>query len=1023
MRSRTIRHLGCFTLAASAVLIAGQAAAASRPAFTAAPQPTGAYQVRMPRNLSSAPVTVMVELTGDSVAVANANVDLTMSSAQKAQFKSTLRQQQAPIEARVQALGGRVGRSYQHSYNGLRVSIPGNKLAQLAATSGVKAIHTITPKAFNNIHGVPLIGAPQAWAGAPGFHGEGIKVAIIDTGIDYTHADFGGPGTVDAYQAALATDTSAPDPALIGSSAPRIKGGVDLVGDDYNADPGSSSYQPVPHPDSNPLDCNGHGTHVAGTAAGSGVLATGATYTGAYNANTVSGNSWIVGPGVAPKADIYSIRVFGCAGSTDVVVDAIEWAMDHDMDVINMSLGSAYGGADDPDAVAADNAAMAGVIVVASAGNAGPNPYIVGAPSTSNRAISVAAIDSTDSFPAANIALSTGSTFQAINANGISVAGLSNVPVVVLLNGSGGISLGCDPNEYLAANVVGKIAVTARGTCARVARAVFGQKAGAVAVIMVNNANTFPPFEGPITSNPDTGEQYTVTIPFLGVPSSRGATLLAANGGTASLTDANIANPGFLSLASFSSGGPRSGDSGLKPDVAAPGVSIQSAGMGTGKGVAIISGTSMASPHTAGAAALVRQAHPTWKKVVFWKAALANTADASLVGGYKARVAGAGLVQVQLATSTQVVATANDETASLSFGMVETKADYLKTKSIKLKNFSSSPVTFTVGHSNDAGAPRSLSLPGTVTVPANGTVSFDVTLNVPAATMGDSSVFHDVAGLISLAPQGGANFDVTLNVPYYLVPQAISEVHTALNAKQLVKKGAVAATVTNDSDAPAIGTADWYSWGLTDPADTADSIADVSSVGAQSFPGVVAFGVNLANRFSNPAALEIDLYVDVNGDNVDDYVVVNADFGSLTAGSPNGQAATAVFDLRTGAGSIQFLTGAYTNGTSLVMPVLVSQLCASGSPCVSSGNPRIAYHAYGFGPDGSFDAVNGTARYNVFSPAISDGMYDELSPGQSAAELVTINQVEIGQTPPLGVMVLYQLNSSKKEAQTIVVSP
>jgi subtilisin family serine protease len=138
------------------------------------------------------------------------------------------------------------------------------------------------------------------------------------------------------------------DPALIGSSAPRIKGGVDLVGDDYNADPGSSSYQPVPHPDSNPLDCNGHGTHVAGTAAGSGVLATGATYTGAYNANTVSGNSWIVGPGVAPKADIYSIRVFGCAGSTDVVVDAIEWAMDHDMDVINMSLGSAYGGADDP---------------------------------------------------------------------------------------------------------------------------------------------------------------------------------------------------------------------------------------------------------------------------------------------------------------------------------------------------------------------------------------------------------------------------------------------------------------------------------------------------------------------------------------------------------------------------------------------------------------------------------------------------------------------------------------------------
>jgi len=77
-------------------------------------------------------------------------------------------------------------------------------------------------------------------------------------------------------------------------------------------------HQPVPHPDPNPLDCNGHGSHVAGTAAGTGVLANGATYTGTYDATTVSSNSWTVGPGVAPKADIYSIRVFGCNGSTDV---------------------------------------------------------------------------------------------------------------------------------------------------------------------------------------------------------------------------------------------------------------------------------------------------------------------------------------------------------------------------------------------------------------------------------------------------------------------------------------------------------------------------------------------------------------------------------------------------------------------------------------------------------------------------------------------------------------------------------
>src|SRR5205085_11529781 len=120
-------------------------------------------------------------------------------------------------------------------------------------------------------------------------------------GIDYTHATFGGPGTAAAYTAAHDAETAPANPALFGLAAPRVKGGIDLVGDSYNADPQSEAYQPVPHPDSNPLDCNGHGSHVAGTAAGSGVLATGQTYTGAYNANTISGNSWTIGPGVAPK--------------------------------------------------------------------------------------------------------------------------------------------------------------------------------------------------------------------------------------------------------------------------------------------------------------------------------------------------------------------------------------------------------------------------------------------------------------------------------------------------------------------------------------------------------------------------------------------------------------------------------------------------------------------------------------------------------------------------------------------------
>ena len=761
MRSKRVVLSLCFGVVAG-VLITDQSSwaqspfgASGRPRPIPAILPQGATQLRLPKGLSAASVSVMVELTGDPVTVADANVEQTMSTLQRQQVKNALKSQQAPVAASIRALGGRIDRDYQSAYNGLRVTVPGNKLAALSRISGVKGVHAFTPKSISNIHGVPLIGAPQVWAGALGVHGEGIRVAIIDTGIDYTHADFKGPGTPAAYQAALATDTAPADPSLFGPNAPRVKGGIDLVGDDYNADPNSAGYQPVPHPDPNPLDCNGHGTHTAGTAAGSGVLSTGAAYTGSYDANTVAGNNWNVGPGVAPKADIYSIRVFGCEGSTDVVVDAIEWAVENGMHVINMSLGSPYGGADDPDAIAADNAAKDGVIVVASAGNNGFSPYLVGDPSTSSRAISVAANDATASFPGANVALSTGSTVQAVEANGISVAGLTNVQVVVLPDGAGGISLGCDPNEYVTAGVSGKIAVVKRGTCARVARAIFGQEAGAVAVIMVNNATTFPPLEGQITNDPDTGQQFTVTIPFLGVPSTKGATLLAANGGTATLTDTQLPNPGFLAPASFTSGGPRSGDSALKPDVTAPGVGVVSAGMGTGNGPATLSGTSMSSPHTAGAAALVRQAHPTWKKVEYWKAALVNTADPTLVQPYATQVSGAGLVQVQSAAATQVVAYVGNETATVNYGFAELLNDFSKTKTVTLKNFGSSSVTFDIGHTEDSGDPHSLSLPGSVSVPAKGTAQIDVTLTVPAATTGDSSAFHDVAGLITFAPESG----------------------------------------------------------------------------------------------------------------------------------------------------------------------------------------------------------------------------------------------------------------------------
>ena len=278
-----------------------------------------------PVGLRDAKTTVVLQMAGNPVTVVEADAQRDLSTAEKSAIKADLKGKQDALTGQIQALGGQVLADYQVAYNGVKVRIDRSKLDSLRTLKGVTAVRGLSKVVPDNVKGVQLIGAPSVWGGLAALHGENIKIAVIDTGIDYTHANFGGPGTVAAFNAANAVDTL--PPMAVHGWGNRVKGGVDLVGDDYNADPDDPAFQPVPHPDPNPLDCNGHGSHVAGSAAGSGVTAAGATYNGSYNATTITGNSWRIGPGVAPKADIYGIRVFGCEGSTDVTVDAIEWAI------------------------------------------------------------------------------------------------------------------------------------------------------------------------------------------------------------------------------------------------------------------------------------------------------------------------------------------------------------------------------------------------------------------------------------------------------------------------------------------------------------------------------------------------------------------------------------------------------------------------------------------------------------------------------------------------------------------------
>ena len=1000
---------------------------------------------------------VVVHLNGKSVAEAQADAGRKLTGSEKNQIKSQLKGSQDQLKSQIVAAGGTILSQFQSALNGIKVQIAVSKREQLSKMPGVIALLPVHEDFPENATSVPYIGTPTVWAAPTNYRGEGIKIAVIDTGIDYTHANFAGPGTVAAFTAANATDTVAADPSMFGPAAPKVKGGFDLVGDAYNANLPATDPNSVPAPDPNPLDCNGHGSHVSGTATGFGVTSGGETYAGPYDPSIYTPNAFRIGPGVAPKADLYAYRVFGCAGSTNVTVDAINMAFDDDVDVINMSLGSPFGTSDSASAVASTNVAKAGVIVVASAGNSGANQYITGAPASGTGVISVAANDAKTGNPGANMVISTDGSIVAQNSNGATFADGTVLPVAVLRTSypSGPVSLGCNPSEYTnyPGGVSGKLVVTLRGTCARVARAIYGEQAGAAAVAMINTDAGYPVFEGQITSNPDTGVPFTVTIPFFGIRGVLGAAatadpdnLITADspqgvpGGTVTLTNTFIPNPAFSSLASFTSGGPRTGDSWLKPDITAPGVSTVSTASGSGNGSATFSGTSMAAPHVAGVAALVKQAHPGWSQVQEWKAAIVNTGNPSAIGGtapYRTSRAGTGLVQPISAVNTNVIALGDAATSTLNFGFSELKADYSQTRQIKLRNKGGSPATFNIAQTNPGGSAHSTVLGASlVSIPAGGEATVNVTLNVPVATVGDSNAaalsFREVAGLITLTPATPAdNNNVALRVAYYLVPRALSGLKATMAKSVTTASPTTNANLSNPAG-PISGNADFYAWGLNDSKESGSSAADVRAIGVQSFASatgsdpnrrLLVFAVNTWNRWSNAATNEFDIYLDVDQDGTDDYIVIGVDQGAVQTGSFNGRMASFVFSTRSPGFSLLFFATAPTDSSTALIVARSDQFCRPTEPCMSTGTiKRFNYNAFGFDLFNGFDdTVAGSAKFNAGpASAISQGMFATVPVGASATVPVSINPSEWAVTPALGVMSVSLDNKAGQEEAALL---
>ncbi len=694
--------------------------------------PVGAQDEGPIEPLVPAPSAETGELTQESISAWF--VELPSAPIADGGKRSTIEGEQRGFRSAAQAAGLQYTErfAFQTLWNGLSISVGPTQLGTLSRIAGVKALYPVEliPMPATSPLGDPELATALAMTGADiaqtelGLSGAGVRVAVMDTGIDYDHPDLGGcfgPGC-------------------------RVVTGYDFVGDAFNADPSSSSYDPNPVPDPDPDDCYGHGTHVAGI---------------------IGANGGVIG--VAPGVTFGAYRVFGCQGSTtaDIMLAAMERALADDMDVLNMSIGSAFQWPQYPTSMASNRMVNHGMVVVASIGNSGANGvYSTGAPGNGDKVIGVASFDNTHVQLFTFTVTPAGITAGYGNAAAAPPAPTSGSLPMAKTGTPASTADGCNAGDF-AAIPAGSAVLIRRGTCTFYQKSLNALNAGAAAVVLYNNvAGRFSPTVAGATP---------ITIPVVAISDTEGVAINNAIAGSPQTlnwqsTTGTFLNPTGGLISSFSSYG-LAPDLSFKPDLGAPGGLIRSTYPLEKGGYATISGTSMSSPHVAGAVALLLEALPNTPAQAVDEI-LQNSADPKPWWGNpglgfldNVHRQGAGMLDIDDA----ILATTRIEPSELALG--ESQAGPA-VRTLTIRNTGPSDITYDLSHAPALSTRGSTFSPsftagfasvafsvGSLFVPAGGSAMVDVTITANPG-LADRSQY---GGYIVFTPQGGGQI---FRVPY-----------------------------------------------------------------------------------------------------------------------------------------------------------------------------------------------------------------------------------------------------------------